>query len=134
MEAAGDSLVDLCKSDFSSFPKDTGRIILSFSISMIISKFDCFIDQVTVIEEPILTIPYNLRWSFDKGVRGDGGTGGQNPTIGNVTKRDFRTFSFNLLAVDMARVECPAELVIKTRSNQTLVELFPGGNDTNQEE
>ena len=22
------------------------------------------------------------RWSFDKGVRGDGGTGGQNPTIG----------------------------------------------------
>ena len=25
---------------------------------------------------------YSLRWSFDKGVRGDGGTGGQNPTIG----------------------------------------------------
>ena len=88
MEAAGDSLVDLCKSDFSSFPKDTGQIILSFAISMIISKFDCFIDQVTVIEEPILTIPYILRWSFDKGVRGDGGTGGQNPTIGTVTKRD----------------------------------------------
>merc|ERR1712158_78154 len=50
MQAAGDSLVDLCK------------------------------------------------WSFDKGVRGDGGTGGQNPTI-----------------VDMARVECPAELVEMTQ-------------------
>ena len=38
------------------------------------------------------------KWSFDAGVRGAGGTGGENPTI-----------------VDMARVECPAELVQLTQ-------------------
>jgi len=38
------------------------------------------------------------KWSFDKGVRGVGGTGSSNPTI-----------------VDMARVECPAELVEMTQ-------------------
>jgi hypothetical protein len=39
-----------------------------------------------------------FRWSFDMGVRGAGGTGGSNATI-----------------VDMARVECPAELVEMTQ-------------------
>ena len=30
------------------------------------------------------------RWSFDKGVRGDGGTGGQNPTIGAPREGNIR--------------------------------------------
>jgi len=42
------------------------------------------------------------KWSFDMGVRGAGGTGGANPTI-----------------VDMARVECPAELVEMTQLKRT---------------
>jgi len=42
------------------------------------------------------------KWSFDAGVRGAGGTGGENPTI-----------------VDMARVECPAELVQLTQIKRT---------------
>jgi len=42
------------------------------------------------------------KWSFDMGVRGGGGTGGANPTI-----------------IDMARVECPAELVEMTQLKRT---------------
>jgi len=38
------------------------------------------------------------KWSFDQGVRGASGTGGENPTI-----------------IDMARVECPQELVEMTQ-------------------
>ena len=59
------------------------------------------------------------RWSFDKGVRGDGGTGGQNPTIGapregNICNICNLSVVKNMnIAVDMARVECPAELVRK---------------------
>lgn len=41
-------------------------------------------------------------------------------------------FSFNLFAVDMARVECPAELVI-SKFKSIPSKLFPGGNDSNQE-
>ena len=33
------------------------------------------------------------RWSFDKGVRGDGGTGGQNPTIGVPERETFVIFA-----------------------------------------
>ena len=42
------------------------------------------------------------KWSFDAGLRGVGGTGSSNPTI-----------------VDMARVQCPEELVDLTQIKRT---------------
>ena len=35
-----------------------------------------------ICQKPFFPMTPFPRWSFDKGVRGDGGTGGQNPTIG----------------------------------------------------
>ena len=53
---------------------------------------------VVQYDESLCSLVELCKWSFDAGVRGAGGTGGENPTI-----------------VDMARVECPAELVQLTQ-------------------
>ena len=82
------------------------------------------------------------RWSFDKGVRGDGGTGGQNPTIGATVLRDFCSdFKTSTVCSGHGKGGVPCRTGdIKIRLNSILsklCEISPncsGGNDANQEE